>query len=234
MLGLVSALRRAQRPGRLFARHQDLDEPLLRRARDLDGVRAESQHPRLGLRVLVRHRKDTDPGHKSVEVAPVGLVRNVHEHRQEHERGKRLPDIHDPRRDDGQRERHPHVGEHRKERRDVQDRQLLHHANLVLGDDQDAHRHDHQQVEGRGTHDGGGPEPPEVEVLFDDVDHGQENLRGGGPESHQREGGDGFVPDLEGPQLAVDLPPASPARDHIDAGHEQVSHDCHADKPINH
>lgn len=66
---------------------------------------------------------------------------------------------------------------------------------LSVGDGHHADGADHEQVKGRWTHDGAGTQILGLEVVADDLDDWQQDLRGRGAEGHEGEVGHGVAPD---------------------------------------
>ena len=69
---------------------------------------------------------------------------------------------------------------------------LVYPPDLPRRDGHDADGGDGEQVEGGRSHDGSGAELARLEVVEDDLDAGEEDLRGGGAKGHLQEGGKKF------------------------------------------
>mmetsp|Transcript_12870 Transcript_12870/g.25477 ORF Transcript_12870/g.25477 Transcript_12870/m.25477 type:complete len:560 (-) Transcript_12870:231-1910(-) len=90
----------------------------------------------------------------------------------------------------------PRVRDDRVQRRQHEHSVLLNALGLAVWERHDAQPCDDEQVECRRPHDGTGPELAGKEARAHRLDDGKHDLGRAGPESHQREVGDGWVPAL--------------------------------------
>ena len=76
---------------------------------------------------------------------------------------------------------------------------VLDGAHLPLRHGDDADGHDAEQIERGRTHDRAGAELSRLELVLDDFDTGEQDLRGRGAQSHQGQVGHGVRPDAHLP-----------------------------------
>mmetsp|Transcript_77920 Transcript_77920/g.238410 ORF Transcript_77920/g.238410 Transcript_77920/m.238410 type:complete len:416 (-) Transcript_77920:12-1259(-) len=150
--------------------------------------------------------------------------------REECESQYALPHLDNIRRRNQEDDGEPNVSEDGPRGRNAIYWELLDVAHVAIIDHHDAERNDHQQVEGGAAHDGAWAQALEVEVLGDDVDHVQKDLGRAGPERHERQVGDRFVPEhvrlpLHGLRVVV---PDLLLRDLVDRSYEHVGDDGNA------
>mmetsp|Transcript_28937 Transcript_28937/g.92447 ORF Transcript_28937/g.92447 Transcript_28937/m.92447 type:complete len:247 (+) Transcript_28937:822-1562(+) len=204
-----------------------------------------------------RHAREAEPG---LVLAPLLLIPLVHLLRpagEAHVRGVRQPgeDGEQSEGDDGLldgddvrgpvrvHDQHPDVRQNGEGCRDQEHRELRDAAHLAVGDGHGAHRRDGEQVEGRGPHNGGGPElAGGLRVALGQALHGlqdsQEDLRGRRAECHKCQVGHRGVPVLDlnvghlaGLQvLLLDL--LHTAGDSLNRGHEHIADDCNPEETV--
>lgn len=106
-------------------------------------------------------------------------------------------------------------------------------SRLPFGYTRDANSSDNEQVEGGRPDDGARSEGSRLEPVPCDLDNGEQNLWGAGPQSHEGEVGDGVVPDADFDLFDLtgvidDLQLLGHTGDDLDGAHEDVGDDGHA------
>ena len=92
----------------------------------------------------------------------------------------------------------PDVGEDAPDGGADEDHHVLDAADFAGRDRRNAEGDDHEEVEGRRADDGAGTQTSGLEFGADDFDEGEEDFRRRGSQRHERQVGDGFVPDFDG------------------------------------
>lgn len=148
-----------------------------------------------------------------------------------------FPEFHVIWRDDHEDDDQPDISEDAEEGGDTEHLDVVDAADVRAVDGEDTHRGYHQQVEGGRTHNSTGPELPRAERVTNDLNAGQQDLRGTGTQGHESQIGHSVIPYFD---LHFDVTCfrfrtghfdfTCLAGDFLNSTHEDISNDRHAEE----